>query len=189
MNRRDFVITTNTKSYINPANDLGLREEDYIDNLTTLTMTISGKMKVVLLDPDKELGILLPSEDFIYIPADDHPYVNVINRDYPLFTSENIIDWNKELVDGKFYILFKNDTDSQLIQISKINVDTIDYNIITPRMNRNSNMYYPELTHNTVNMEEARDLTFIPLSDINQKKVIIKPGHMPGYKYFYIYII
>jgi hypothetical protein len=90
----------------------------------------------------------------------------VSNRDYPLFTSEKTFGWNKELVDGEFYILFKNDT-SQLIQISKINADTIDYNIITPRMNRNSNMYYPELTHGTVNMTEARDLTFIPLSDIN----------------------
>ena len=165
MNRRNFVITNNTKPYINTANDLGLKEGDCIDNLTTLTMTISGKMKVVLLEPNKELGILLPSEDFIYIPADDHPYVNVSNRDYPLFTSENTIGWNDELVDGEFYILFKNDT-SQLIQISKINVDTIDYNIITPRMNRNSNMYYPELTHGTVNMTEAQNLTFIPLTDI-----------------------
>jgi len=167
MNKRDFVITKNTKSYINPANDLGLKEGDYIDNLKTISMTILGKMKVVLLDPDKELGILLPSDDFIYITANNQPRVNVNNQYHPLFTSENIIDWNEELVDGEFYILFKNDTDSQLIQISKINVDTIDYNIITPRMNRNSNMYYPELSHGTVNMAEARDLTFIPLTDIN----------------------
>ena len=167
MNRRDFVITKNTRSYINPANDLGLKEEDFIDNLTTLRMTISGTMKVVLLDPDKELGIRLPSGDLIYISADDQPYVNVNNRNYRLFASKNIIEWNKELVDGEFYILFKNDTDSQLIQISKINVDTIDYNIITPRMNRNSNMYYPELTNGTVILTEARNLTFIPLTDIN----------------------
>lgn len=171
MNRRDFVITKNTKSYINPANDLGLKEGDYIDNLKTISMTILGKMKVVLLEPDKELGILLPSEDFIYIPADNQPRVNVDNQYHTLFAFENIINWNEELVDGEFYILFKNDTDSQLIQISKINVDTIDYNIITPRMNRNSNMYYPELSHGTVNMAEARDLTFIPLTDINQNEI------------------
>ena len=167
MNKRDFVITKNTRPYINPANDLGLKEEDFIDNLTTLTMTISGKMKVVLLDPDKELGIRLPSGDLIYIPADNQPRVNVNNQYHPLFASENVIDWNEELVDGEFYILFKNDTDGQLIQISKINVNTIEYVIITPRMNRNSNMYYPELTHGTVNMAEARNFTFIPLTDIN----------------------
>ena len=168
MNRRDFVITKNTRSYINPANDLGLKEEDFIDNLTTLRMTISGTMKVVLLDPDRGLGIRLPSGDLIYIHPDDQPRVNVNNQYHPLFTFENVIDWNEELVDGEFYILFKNDTDSQLIQISKINVDTIDYNIITPRMNRNSNMYYPELTHGTVNMADGRNLTFIPLTDINE---------------------
>jgi hypothetical protein len=168
MNIRDFVITKNTKCYIDPANNLGLKEGDCIDNLTTLTMTISGKMKVVQLDQHKALGILLPSKDFIYIPADDHPYVKVSQRDYPVFASENIIDWNDELVDGEFYILFKNGTDGQLILISKIHADTIEYEIITSRMNRNSNMYYPELVHVTVNMEEARKLTFIPLTDINE---------------------
>lgn len=167
MNMRDFVITKNTRYYINPANDLGLKEGDYIDNLTTLTMTISGKMKVVLLDPDKELGILLPSKDFIYIPADDHPYVNISNTNYPLFTYENVIDWNKELAAGNFYILFKNDTDRQLILISNINAGAIEYEIITSRMNRNSNMYYPELTHVIVNMTKAQNLRFIPLTDIN----------------------
>ena len=168
MNIRDFVIIKNTRCYIDPENNLGLKEGDYIDNLTTLTMTISGKMKVVLLDPNKELGILLPSEDIIYIPASDHPYVKVSLRDYPVFTSENIIDWNKELVDGAFYILFKNGTDGQLILISKINADTIEYDIITSRLNRNVNMFYPETVRVILTMTEARNLRFIPLTNINE---------------------
>ena len=69
MNRRDFVITKNTKCYIDLANNLGLKEGDYIDNLTTLTMTISGKMKVVQLDPNKALGDSAPVERFHLYPS------------------------------------------------------------------------------------------------------------------------
>lgn len=168
MNKRDFVIKKEkSKAYINPENNLGLAVGDCIDNLATTTMTISGKMKVILLDPNKELGILLPSDDIIYIPADDHPYVNISNTNYPIFTYENILDWHEELVDGQFYIIFENDTDGRLIMISKINADTIEYDIITSRLNRNVKVYYLETVRVILTMSEARNLKFIPLMDIN----------------------
>jgi hypothetical protein len=167
MNKRDFVIKKDkSKAYINPENNLGLKEGDYIDNLTTLTMTISGKMKVIILDPNKELGILLPSNDIIYIPADDHPFVNISNTNYPIFTYENILDWHVELVDGGFHLIFENDN-ARLILITKINADTIEYDIITSRLNRNVEVYYPETVRVILTMTEARNLTFIPLTDIN----------------------
>lgn len=154
---------------IDEDNPICAKNGDVFSRLMTDDMTIVGYMKIIELDSKKELGIQLPSEDIIYIPASDHPYIQTDEfNDYPLFVEKTIRVWNPELVDGNFYIIFKNDTDYQLILISKINADTIEYEIITSRMNRNSNMYYPELTHVTVNMTEARNLTFIPLTDIKE---------------------
>lgn len=167
MNIRDFVITKNTRCYINPANDLGLRKGDCIDNLTTLTMKISGKMYVVQLDPDKELGILLPSKDFIYIPADDHPYVNVSNRDYPVFTSENIIGWNKDLVVEEFYIAINNKGEKKVILISRINDADLEYILCTSRFDRNHYTYFVEPVASMLNIEDAKNWKFIPVNEIS----------------------
>ena len=151
---------------IDEDNPICAKNGDVFRRLATDDMTIVGFMKIIELDSKKELGIQLPSEDIIHIPARDHPYIQTDENAYPLFVEKTIRVWNPELVEGAFYVLFKNDTDGQLILISKINADTIEYDIITSRLNGNVNMFYPETVRVILTMTDAQNLKFSPLTDI-----------------------
>ena len=165
---REFIVNK-TILHINENNPIGAKEGAIFNRLITDNLDITGSLQILILDEKKDLGIhLIGIGDYIYIPADQHPYIHRDGLDYPLFVERTVTDWNPDLVAGEFYIMYNKNNMSKYskIFINKINENSIEFTEYSQRCNRDNSRYYIENTERFKDVSYFKDYLFTRIDDL-----------------------
>lgn len=168
---KKFVIDK-TVLRINEDNPMGIKEGVIFTRLVTDKLDIVGSLQISILDEKKELGIhLISINDYIYIPAEQHPYIQMDEYKYPLFVEKTFTDWNSDLVAGEFYIMYnKNDMSKfSKIFINKINENSIEFTEYSSRCNRDKSRYYIEYTERFEYTNYFKNYLFTNIDDFAKR--------------------